>query len=139
MQKFFPCSLSQGLLPCVFVRGSISKPCSRNLFRHALSQKFSLDPFPGSISRAFFCIDGFHELFCRVIFSALSRGRVFGAIFLGASPCTFRRGEFHGFFRGDFFGRHFRRAFLVGDFAGASSVHSFEWTTSIDSFARSFS
>ena len=93
MQNYFPCSLSQGFLPCVFVRGSFSEPCFRNLFRHALSQRFSLEPFPGGFSRAFFCMDGFHGQFRRVVFSAVSRGKFFGAFFSGPSPWTFSRGR----------------------------------------------
>ena len=84
---------SQGCLPCAFVRGFIPQPSFRNLFRHDLPRRFSLEPFPWGISRAFFCMDSFHGIFRGVVFSALSRGILFGALFSGPSPWSFLRGR----------------------------------------------
>ena len=94
---------SQGCLPCAFVQGFIPKPSFRNLFRHDLPQRFSLEPFPGGMSRAFFCMDGFHGLFRRV---ALSRKIFHGNFFWGL---------LHGFFV---------KETSLGTFAGAFMVHS---------------
>ena len=93
VKNHFPCSFLQGFLPSAFLRGFIPKPSFRNLFRIDLPQNCYLEPFPGGFSCAFFCIDGFHGLFRRVVFKGLSRANFFGALFSGPYPWTFLRGR----------------------------------------------
>ena len=150
LEWFFACPLSQELLRVfylvlssvrfpadqfcwrpiagVFALRFCAGPLFRAFFRKAfLARSFAgLFPwvFPRCIVRANFRTDGFHGLFRGVVYSALSRGWIFGSIYYGSFSVHFFAGETSmGAFAGGFFVRSFERVSSVQFSAGTFYLH----------------
>ena len=99
--------------------------------------------FPRGTSFAIFRMDGFNRNFRRIVFSALSGGKFFGAFFSGASSVhifacetslgsfagvfwyVFSQGFYHGLFLGDIYRELFRMDNLQGVFSVLSHARLF--------------